>query len=510
METEDRPDITRACAGATPADILIGAGLPSVKAHYIVSTLMIQSVVALEEAVENGSIKALLGGTTNMDDHVLRFIRLGERVTPSTQITDQARAGVPLAYAAWVGRTVLSSLGNVPGRLSAAMAGQVRRQCEIVDSLDLVVSTENPADLAGTFPLPSVAVNAVASSDVLQINMLGMDIRVHLTTPRGFAGRLLDATGSACHGQLLAELASKRGLLLDRGVLTDSITGRQIRLEDEAQIYARLGLPFIPPEYRVGSSEIEEALAGILPRPVAHEDMQGDLHLHTDWSDGLDSVEDMVAEAIRRGCSYVAVSDHTAYHVAANGLSAEQLLAQWEAIDRLQRRYPSIVILKGAEVDILPDGTLDISDDILQRADIVMASVHRHSDMEPRALTRRLIRAMENPLVNVLAHPTGRSIGQSDYRVDVEELLCTAARLGVALEINCAPNRLDLDERLARRCDDLGIALAIGSDAHSVGEMDQFSLGVGVARRARCTSHSILNARSSQELRAWLDSHRNG
>jgi DNA polymerase (family 10) len=218
----------------------------------------------------------------------------------------------------------------------------------------------------------------------------------------------------------------------------------------------------------------------------------------------------MVAEAIRRGCSYVAVSDHTAYHVAANGLSAEQLLAQWEAIDRLQRRYPSIVILKGAEVDILPDGTLDISDDILQRADIVMASVHRHSDMEPRALTRRLIRAMENPLVNVLAHPTGRSIGQSDYRVDVEELLCTAARLGVALEINCAPNRLDLDERLARRCDDLGIALAIGSDAHSVGEMDQFSLGVGVARRARCTSHSILNARSSQELRAWLDSHRNG
>jgi DNA polymerase (family 10) len=212
---------------------------------------------------------------------------------------------------------------------------------------------------------------------------------------------------------------------------------------------------------------------------------------------------------MRRGYGYVAVSDHTAYHSTAHGLSAKRLLAQWDAIEALQRRCPSIAILKSAEVDILPDGTLDMSDDVLHKADIVLASVHKHLDMEPRALTRRLIRAMENPHVDVLAHPTGRSIGLSDYRVDVDELTCAAARLKVGLEINCAPDRLDIDERLARRCNDLCIALAIGSDAHSVGEMDQFGLGVGVARRARCTSHSILNTRSPQELRAWLDWHRN-
>jgi len=509
MDAMGVPYNARAYIGVSLVDILVGAGLPAPKARHIVSTLMIESVAALEEAAENGTLKALLGGRTNMDDHVLRFIRLGKRIAPSTRIADQAGAGVPLAHAAWVGRMVLSALRAVPGVLSAAMAGQVRRQCEIVDSLDLVVSTENPVGLARAPVGLPVALSAATAPDILCANALSMDIRIHVTTPRGFAGCLLDATGSACHGHRLAKLAAERGLLLDRGALVHAITGRQILLGDEAEIYAQLGLPFIPPEYRVGGDEVEEALAGTLLRPVAHEDMQGDLHLHTDWSDGLDTVEDIVAEAARRGYSYVAVSDHTAYHVAAHGLSAERLPAQWEAIDRLQRRYPSIAILEGAEVDILPDGTLDIADDVLRKADIVLASVHRHADMEPRMLTRRLIRAMENPHVDVLAHPTGRSVGKSDYRVDVEELLCAAARLGVALEINCAPNRLDLDEESVRRCVDLGIALAIGSDAHSVGEMDQFSLGVGVAQRARCTSHNILNARSPRELRAWLDWHRN-
>ncbi|HON42892.1 MAG TPA: PHP domain-containing protein [Bacillota bacterium] len=509
METADQPGVMRVCTGVTPADVLMGAGLPALKAHHIVSTLAIQSVAYLEEAVRRGSVKALLGGTTNMDDHVLRFIRLGKRIAPSTQITDQTRAGVPLAYAAWVGRMVVSALRAMPGVLSAVTAGQVRRQCEVVDSLDLVVSTENPADLARAPVGLPVVVSAAATPDVLHADVLGMDIRIHVTTPRSLASRLLDATGSACHVHRLAELAAERGLFLDRGVLVHSITGRQVLLEDEAEIYAQLGLPFIPPEYRVGSDEVEEALAGTLPCPVGHEDIQGDLHLHTDWSDGLDTVEDMVAEAMRRGYSYVAVSDHTAYHSTAHGLSAKRLLAQWDAIEALQRRCPSIAILKSAEVDILPDGTLDMSDDVLHKADIVLASVHKHLDMEPRALTRRLIRAMENPHVDVLAHPTGRSIGLSDYRVDVDELTCAAARLKVGLEINCAPDRLDIDERLARRCNDLGIALAIGSDAHSVGEMDQFGLGVGVARRARCTSHSILNTRSPQELRAWLDWHRN-
>lgn len=502
--------------GDAPAaiDIVMAAGIPKLKARRIISSLNIRSVEDLEQAVLDGSVKAFLGGVTNMDNHVLRFIRLREQIEQVGSSTDHqcsARRGVALAYASWASDMAVASLGAVRGVLGAAVSGQTRRQCEIVERIDLVVSAAQPAATAMEIVdgLRGIAaIRSTPTATVINVDLLGIDARIHVTTPDAFASRLLYTTGSIRHHELLAQVAAGRGLFLDRGVLVHSITSRQIPLRDEAEIYAQLGLPFIPPEYRVGGDEVEEALAGTLPCPVGHEDIHGDLHLHTDWSDGLDTVEDMVAEAMRRSYSYVAVSDHTAYHSTAHGLSAERLLAQWEAVEALQRRCPSIAILKSAEVDILPDGALDISDDVLHKADIILASVHDSISVESYALTGRLIRAMENPCVDILAHPTGRSIGQSDYRVDVDELICAAARLGVALEINCAPNRLDIDERLARRCADAGIALAIGSDAHSTCEMSLLELGMGVARRARCSSKDILNARSAKDLRAWLVSHR--
>jgi DNA polymerase (family 10) len=298
-------------------------------------------------------------------------------------------------------------------------------------------------------------------------------------------------------------MAARRGLRLSEYGVFDERTGARVASATEEEVYATVGLPWIPPELRENQGEIEAAREGRLPALVAAADLRGDLHAHTDWSDGHHSLERLVAAAEARGYEYVIVSDHSRSTAIANGLGVERLRAQREAIRALQPRH-RIRILAGSECDILADGTLDFPDEVLRDLDVVLAAVHSRFKQPRAEMTARIVRALGNPWVNVLAHPTGRLLGSRDpYDVDLEAVLAAARAHGKAVEINASPDRLDLGDVHARRAAALGVPLAISTDTHYLGELDNVELGVGVARRAWVEAGQVLNTRPLDGLLAW-------
>lgn len=533
----------------------------------VVGKLGVATSEDVEKVVRDGSLKRALGGKTNMASHVLRFIELGRwsshHACPQESVVQSSvLEGVPLVYAAWIAHRLLQELRRIPGVLDASTTGALRRCCEIVPSVDIILCSEKPkrtarqilaasrsavlfdpghadpvhvdpsyaapvhATPAHAGPSPSSSTGARSSEAAPPQPRLGTESllpdpapgsavlvtlvvggvkgRIYVADPGLFPGYLQKTTGSPGHNRQLEMLARERGISMDSGILVHLATGKKLALRDEAELYRELGLPFIPPEFREGADEIDAARRGRLSSVLQPSDVRGDLHVHTNWSDGLDSIDAMAEEALRRGYEYVAICDHTAYHSSANGLSRERLLSEWAAIDEARRRFPSLTIMKGVEVDILPDGRLDLSDDVLQAADIVLASVHDQAGQSREDLTCRILKAMENPHVDILAHPTGRRIGCFNYSVDVDAILDSARRTGVALEINCAPDRFDIDERLASKCNAAGVMTAIGSDSHSTGEMSLLDFGVVVARRAHDARSNVLNAMTAKEILAWL------
>jgi DNA polymerase (family 10) len=289
-----------------------------------------------------------------------------------------------------------------------------------------------------------------------------------------------------------------------RGAREERIGGQ---LEEE--MYAALGLPMMAPELREDQGEIEAARAGNLPDLVTAEQIQGDLHMHTAWADGLHSIEAMAEAARARRYRYIAICDHSPLIEEANGLDQVRLAAQATEIERLNRRYSDFTILKGQEVDIRADGELDMPDEALRGLDIVIASIHIPYGQDTKTVTKRLIAAMEHPLVDIIGHPTGSLLKEPDlYTVDVDELLRTAARTGTALEINSGPDRLDLSAEWARRAREHGVYLVIDSDAHSVRQLGWMQFGLATARRAWLEGAGVLNAMPLGEVRKRLKRHR--
>ncbi|HHY46355.1 MAG TPA: PHP domain-containing protein [Firmicutes bacterium] len=498
-------------------EFMIAAGLPEWAAEHVITRLGIHDRQQLITSIESGLFRAILGNRSNIDDHVMRFSRMEDAPPP-----------VPAFYAGWRANRLLRVITRTPGVKRVEIAGELRRGCEVVSRADILVCTERPArlleELQGfcgdrdvvshlTMP-PGIADSSRqvetcgAGSWIVNLHAGNLPIRISLTCSRHFGGMLQFLTGAPGHNRLLARLAEGRGFRLVRGLLMDSRTGVEVEIADERDLYTKLGLPFIPPELREGKNEIEVALNGLLPALLEPQDLAGDLHTHTNWSDGLESIEDMVMMGARMGYAYMAISDHSAFHASANGLSVERLLRQWESIGQVQRSHPEIAILRGIEVDILPDGRLDLPDELLANADIVLASIHERAGQGKHELTGRIIRAMSNPHVDIIAHPTGRKIGEDDYGVDTMALLQAAQRTGTALEINCAPDRFDIDDRLVRRCRSMGVMMSIGSDSHSTGEMSLVSMGIRVARRGWCEKKDILNAMDLPALREWLRNHK--
>jgi DNA polymerase (family 10) len=415
----------------------------------------------------------------------------------------QARA--PLAAARAIAAQVSEALRAHGGVERIEVAGSLRRLRDTVKDVDLLVTSTDPARVIRTFTtLPSVAeVTAAGPTRASVRHQDGLAIDLRVVEPAVLGAALQYFTGSKEHNVRVREIASRRGLRISEYGVFDESTGARVAGATEDEVYATIGLPWIPPELRENQGEIEAAREGRLPTLVTVDDLRGDLHAHTDWSDGHHALERLVAAAEARGYDYVIVSDHSRSLTIAGGLSVEELRAQIGAIRALQPRF-RVRILAGSECDILADGTLDFPDEVLAELDVVLAAVHSRFKQSRAEMTARIMRALANPWVNVLAHPTGRKIGSREpYDVDLDAVLAVAREHGKAVEINASPDRLDLSDAPARRAATLGVPVAISTDTHYLRELDNVHLGVAMARRAWLTAGDVLNTRPLDALLSW-------
>jgi DNA polymerase (family 10) len=330
-------------------------------------------------------------------------------------------------------------------------------------------------------------------------------VTLHLVDPGEAGAALVWHTGSVGHTSLLQARARQRGLTLDEGHLVDA-AGVAIPTPDEYAVYRRLELPFIPPEVREGTDEIEIAERGLFPMLVTESHIRGDLHMHSTWSDGRNPIGEMVVAGQQLGYEYVAITDHSERSLASRKLAAADIARQRRDIDKVRKRTPGIAVLHGIEVDIMKDGTLDFTDDELAGFEIVLASLHDHGGHDAETLTERYLRAIHHPLVNIITHPANRSPARfAGYDVDFDRLFAAAAATGTAMEIDGAPGHLDMDGALARRAVAHGVTVVINSDCHRADALGrQMRFGVGTARRGWVEPSHVLNARSLDDVRAFL------
>ena len=403
-----------------------------------------------------------------------------------------------------VAEAIVRDLRAAAGVRRVEVAGGLRRGAETVHDVDLAAATDDPGevmDVLAAHPMVT-EVRSRGAAGMAVMTQAGMRVELRIGPPAAFGNLLQHLTGSKAHNIRFRELAVKQGFSLsEHGVTLDD--GSVRTHHDEAGVYAMLGLPVIPPELREDTGELEVAAAGLLPRLVEVDDLVGDLHTHSTWSDGRDTIEAMVAAARTLGLRYLAISDHSKSLAMARGLDEDRVRAQWEAIDAVNRAFDDIAVLKACEVDVLADGTLDYDDDLLEGFDWVTASLHSGFSQSAAQLTRRVLAAIEHPLVDAIGHPTGRMFGRREgYELDLDAVVARAATTGTFLEVNSQPRRLDLRAEHARRALAGGARLVIGTDAHSTGELDFRRYGVMTARRAGATAAQVANTLSLEDLRA--------
>ncbi|HET9488203.1 MAG TPA: DNA polymerase/3'-5' exonuclease PolX [Methylomirabilota bacterium] len=467
-------------------------GLGPKTARLLWDRLGVDSVDRLEQVCRSGEIRALPGVREKTCENILKGIAAW-RAGRSRTLLVRARA---------VAAQVVEALRAHGGVEHIEVAGSLRRCRETVKDIDILVTSTEPARVIKTLvTLPSVReVLAHGDTRASVRHQEGLQIDLRVVEPQALGAALQYFTGSREHNVRLRELARRQGRSISEYGVFDERTGARLAGATEEDVYAAVGLGWIPPELREDAGELEAARAGRLPQLVTAEAIRGDLHAHTDWSDGHLSLEKLVEAAERRGYAYIVVSDHSQSTTIAGGLGIEQLRAQVARIRELQPRF-RIRILAGTECDILADGTMDFPDEVLGELDIVLAAVHARFGQTRAEMTTRIVRALENPHVDVLAHPTGRLIGSREpYDVDLEAVFAAAARHGKALEINASPDRLDLNDVHARRAAELGIPIAVNTDTHYLSNLDNLELGLAVARRAWLGPGHILNARPLADL----------
>ena len=479
-------------------DLMQVPGLGPKTTARVWKELGVTSVPELEDAATDGRLAALPRLGKKTADNILRHIQFAR--------TKGERA--PIAKAMPAAERVIAALRELcPAILRLDVAGSLRRYEETVGDVDLVCTATDPQSVLSAFVgLPGVVEvlgHGGTKASVVLDERIQVDLRV---VEQGQYGSLMQYfSGSLQHNIMLRDHANRLGLSLNEYGITDVATGVVEEFADEESIYARLGLQYIPPEIRVGASEIAAARERAIPSLVQRSDLKGDLHVHTDWSDGRDPMEVMVAAAKQRGHQYVAITDHSVGRGIANGLSPERLRDHVAKLRDIERNAGGIRILCGTEMDIRADGSLDYSDDILKELDWVVGSVHSSMNQEPGVMTERIIKAMRNPYVSVIGHLTTRLVGQRQpINADFEALFKAAADTGTALEINASPERLDLKDAHVHRARELGALLVISSDAHTEESLDNLRYGAAVARRGWCEAGHVLNTRPLNEFLDYL------
>jgi DNA polymerase (family X) len=470
-----------------------GLTLPRIAALH--QALGITSVADLKAALEAGRVREVKGFGPRLEEKLLAGI---ERM--------QTRGEEVLLHVALgEGERLLEHVRAAPGVTAADLAGPARRRCETVDRLVVTLATADPAgaiDHVLHYPPLITTVDRTLTGAAARLAG-GLRVEAEAAPPRDYAALLHERTGSEAHRAHLARLAAEKGLALDRRGLTHLGTGRRLPVKAEADLYRHLGLPFMPPELREDVGEIEAALAGELPQDLIEQgDLQGMVHCHTVYSDGANTVEEMVRAAAAMGMRYITITDHSPTATYARGLLEDRLKMQWEEIARVQEEVKEVTILRGTESDILPDGSLDYPDRLLEQFDVIIASIHNRNRMDEDQMTRRLVAAMRQPFFKVWGHALGRYVKRRPpVACRVEEVLDAAAESRVAVEVNGNPNRLDMEPRWQREARRRGLRFVISTDAHSIAELQNLRFGVATARRGWVRRGEVLNALGVEAFR---------
>jgi len=466
-------------------------GVGPKKARILADKLKIKDIKDLEKKAKAHKLSNLPGMKEKTEENILKGI----------QIVKKGKEQVPLGVALPLAEKIAYRLKGA-GDNQAAVCGSLRRRKETVRDIDILVASSDPEKVMDTFAkLPFVkrmlAHGPTKSSAIVQE---GIQVDIRAVEPKSFGSALLYFTGSKEHNIRIRELAVKKGLKINEYGIFDVKTGERLGGRTEEEMYKVLGLAYIPPELREDMGEIEKAFKGALPRLIEADDIRGDFHVHTEASDGSNSLEELADAARKKGYEYIAITDHSKTLAIAGGLKDRELLDQIKRIRSINKKLKGFRFLASAEVDILEDGSLGFKDEILAQLDIVIAAAHSGFKQPKEKLTARIIRAMENKYVNIIAHMTSRLMGTRDaYPLDMEEIFKAAKDTNTALEINAFPLRLDLDDINTRKAKEAGVMFAIGTDTHSIDQLENMRYGLSVARRSWLEKRDVLNTFTAAE-----------
>jgi DNA polymerase (family 10) len=474
-------------------------GLGGKTIHLIHRELGVKDLDGLKRAIADGSLAGLYGMGEKKVENIRQAIESREKIG----------GRISIAEASVIADAVVAYLAKAPGVSRVAAAGSLRRMKETVGDIDILACGEDGAAIIRHFTRHPDTVRVLAEGEtkgsiVVRTGETERQVDLRIVDPADYGAALLYFTGSKAHNIKLRGLAKDRGLKISEyGVFRGA---RRLAGREEEDCYRVLGMPWVPPEMREDRGEVELALAGRLPRLVDTADIKGDLHVHTRASDGDMSLAQVVGLARKMGYSYIAICDHSQAAKYAHGLAADRLAAEMAEIDGLNRSLEGFRVLKGSEVDILSDGSLDFPDELLGRLDFVVAAIHSGFK---KNVTERMVKALENPRVRTISHPSGRLIsGREGYDVDLDRVIAAAARHGKALELNAYYDRLDLDELHLKKAKEKGVKITIGTDAHFADGLAMMRYGLGIARRAWLERSDILNCLGAAELLAGRPSPR--
>ncbi|ASS95954.1 DNA polymerase/3'-5' exonuclease PolX [Peribacillus simplex] len=472
-------------------------GLGGKKIAKLHKELHVNDVNDLKIACEEGRVAALAGFGKKTEVKILSAI---------------AEAGsrpdrLPLAFMRPIADDIETALANMEYIIRSSRAGSIRRMRETIKDLDFIISTDHPEEVKNQLLALKGIKQVIAAGDTKVSVVLDYeyDISVdfRIVKDKEFITTLHHFTGSKDHNVRMRQLAKDRGEKISEYGVEVTETGDVLTFETEEQFYNHFGLPFIPPELREDGTEVEHYDAN---EPlISLEAIKGDLHMHTTWSDGAHTIEEMIEACRAKGYRYMAITDHSQYLKVANGLTVERLREQKRIIHELNEKYADFTVLSGIEMDILPDGTLDYDDELLAEMDLVIASIHSSFSQPRETIMERLKTALNNPHVDIIAHPTGRIIGRrAGYDVDIEMLIELARETNTALELNANPNRLDLAPPHLRKAQEAGVPIVINTDAHSIDMLEHMPVGVSSAKKGWIKESTVLNARDTDGLLAFL------
>ncbi|MFW6160371.1 MAG: DNA polymerase/3'-5' exonuclease PolX [Acidobacteriota bacterium] len=478
------------------SDLMSIESLGPKRIHALYTNLNITSFKELQKAAEEGKVRSLSGFGEKTEQKILEEIK---------RLKGEAIGRALLVEAEQIVSPYIEYLKKDKSLKDIAVAGSFRRRRETVGDLDILSTSKENSSLMDLFVNYEDVKKILSKGDTRSSVILrrGIQVDLRVVPEKSYGAALLYFTGSKAHNIAVRKIGQKKNLKINEyGVFKGK---KSIAGKTEEDVYKKIGLPYIEPELRENRGEIEAAQKKNLPQLVTLKDIKGDLHVHTRATDGRYTLEQMAEAAEERDYSYMAITDHSKKVSVANGLDEKRLAQQIKEIDKLNEKIKNFTLLKSIEVDILEDGSLDLPDDILSRLDLVVCSIHYKFNLPREKQTERIIRALDNPHVNILAHPTGRMLNQREpYQVDMEKVMEAAKERGCFLELNAYPDRLDLDDAYCKLAKEIGLKVAVSTDAHSINDLEFMRFGIGQARRGWLEPSDIINTRGLDELRRLL------